>query len=167
MPRRLLDRCNPDSIHEFRAAARIRYDDGLVLAATGQRTGAVYVWGYAAEMTIKAEYFSFIGLKEKDKITWNGHLKPAIQSGQAMNIFWPNQGAGHNVRAWTELLILTRAQTGTSYPSKLSLEVQKRSQRIEHLWKETLRYHKNFAYQHEVRQVRESIEWFLVNSKNL
>ena len=62
MPRRLLERCDPDSIREFRAAARQRFDDALAMADQGRRTGAVYLWGYTSEMLLKAAYFSFGGL---------------------------------------------------------------------------------------------------------
>ena len=62
MPRRLIDRCQPDSIREFRASAQHRYNDGLALSGLGNRTSAIYLWGYAAEMTLKAAYFSFFGL---------------------------------------------------------------------------------------------------------
>ena len=104
MPKRLLQRCCPDDhIREFRSAAKRRYEDGLILAASGHGTGAIYLWGYSAEMILKAAYFSVIGLSETDKITWPGHLQPAIQRGRGLNIAWPNQGAGHNVRAWAEL----------------------------------------------------------------
>ena len=37
-------------------------------------------------------------------------------------------------------------------------------QRVERLWRETLRYRKNHAYLYEVRQIREAVEWLLVNS---
>ena len=164
MPKRLLDRCNPDSIVEFRAAARQRYDDALALAAQGRRTAAIYVWGYAAEMTIKAAYFSFLGHPQRAPITWLGQLLPAINAGQAM-IAWPNQGKGHNVRAWAEFLVLSRAANpATAYPASFAWEVQTQGQRIGQLWRETLRYHKNVAYRYEADQVRQATEWFLLNS---
>ena len=50
MPKPLLSRLQPDSIAEFRAAARQRFLDGEVAAANDRRTVAVYLWGYAAEM---------------------------------------------------------------------------------------------------------------------
>jgi hypothetical protein len=52
-------------------------------------------------MTLKAAYFSLFGLTEDDTITLHGHLQPAINRGRAAPLFiaWPNQGAGHNVRA--------------------------------------------------------------------
>ncbi len=79
-------------------------------------------------------------------------------------IAWPNQGAGHNVRAWAELLVAERALSAVPYALPFGLEVQKCGQRIGQLWRETLRYHKNFAYPHEVRQVHEAVDWLLINS---
>lgn len=117
MPRRLLARCHPDSIREFRAAARERYTDGLELAGRGRRTGAIYLWGYAAEMTLKAAYFSLLGSAEAEELDWGRHLRPAIQRGRGLGIPWPGRGEGHNVRAWAELLVRARlVPPATAYP---------------------------------------------------
>lgn len=167
MPKRLLDRCQPDSISEFRSAARRRFDDGLALAVAGQRTGAIYLWGYTAEMILKAAYFSSVGIAENAALTMAHHIQPAIQRGQSLGIAWPNQGRGHNIRAWSEWLVLARASSATPYPSAFGLEVQHYGQRFEPLWRETLRYRKNHAYLHEVRQAREAAEWLLVHSLSL
>lgn len=170
MPRRLIDRCQPDSIGEFRASARQRYNDGLTLAGAGNRTAVIYLWGYSTEMTLKAAYFSLLGLAEKDVITVPGHIQPAINRGRAapLSIAWPNQGAGHNVRAWAELLVGVRALApATAYSPDFATQVQRHGQRIGQLWREILRYHKNRAYLYEVRQVREAAGWFLVNSDDL
>jgi hypothetical protein len=169
MPRRLLDRCQPESIREFRASARQRFEDALALAAAGRRTGAIYLWGYSAEMTLKAAYFSLVGLSETDVITWAGRIQPAINRGrQTLRIAWPPQGQGHNVRAWAELVVAERALSpATAYAPPFALEVQRRGQRVGQLWSEALRYHKNFAYWYEVRQVREAAEWLLGNVRLL
>lgn len=165
MPRRLLDRCRPDSIREFRAAARQRFDDGISLAGAGQRTGAIYLWGYTSEMTLKAAYFALIGVADTAILTWNGDLRPAINRGRGMGIAWPHRGDGHNVRAWAELLVAVRALAPvTAFPPTLALDVQRRGQRIGQLWSEILRYRRNYAYLYEVRQIREATEWLLVNS---
>ena len=168
MPRRLLDRCLPDSIREFRAASRRRYDDALSLAAAGCRTGAIYLWGYTAEMILKAAYFSEIGLAETHPLTPAAAIRPAINRGRGMGIAWPPQGDGHNVRAWAGLLVSVRAlNPATAYAPPFALEIQRHGQRIGQLWRETLRYHKNFAYPYEMKQVRESAEWLLSNSHAL
>ena len=121
-------------------------------------------------MTLKAAYFSLIGHSETATITWPGHIRPAIDRGRAspFHIQWPNHEAGHNVRAWAELLIVERAQMpGAAYSTPFALQVQSCGQEIWDLWRVTLRYHKNRAYPFEVRQVREATTWLLTNSSQL
>lgn len=168
MPRKLLNRCNPDSIQEFRAAARQRFDDALTMAGQGRRTGAIYLWGYTVEMILKAAYFSVIGVPENRILQWSTDIRPAVTRGRGLGILWPTQGEGHNVRAWAELLVRVRASSpATSFSAPFAIEVQQRTLRIEQLWRETLRYRKNFAYLYEMRHVRESAEWFVVNESVL
>ncbi len=135
MPKRLPDRWQPESIREFRASARLRFDEGLCLAAAGQRTGAIYLWGYAAEMTLKAAYFGLLGRAETDVLTWAADISPAIAGGIGLGIKWPSQGKGHNVRAWAELLVVRRAATpGAAYAPAFGTRVQNCGQQIGQLW---------------------------------
>jgi hypothetical protein len=168
MPRSLRDRCRPDSICEFFAAAQERYVDGMKAAAADRRTAAIYLWGYAAEMTLKAAYFRVIGFHDLQAITL-AHLSTAANHGIALQIAWPPQGRLHNVRAWAELLVKTRALTpAAAYASpSFGLEIQRRGRWIEVVWSETLRYHKNIAYPYEVRRIREAAEWLLANASQL
>ena len=168
VPKRLRDRWRPESINEFRAAARQRFDDGLALAAQGRRTGALYLWGYSAEMVLKAGYFS-LNLAGTDPIDWKSHILAAIDHGRKIRkIFWPAQGQGHNVRAWAELLVAERAATpGRAYSATISREIQANGQRIGSLWNETLRHHGNLPYEYEMKQVREAAEWLLANLETL
>ena len=168
MPKRLKERWRPECIREFRAAARLRYDDGLSLAAQGRRTGAVYMWGYSAETALKAAYFS-LTLTETAPISWGVHIQPAIQHAKTVHaIVWPAQGQGHNVRAWAELLVAERAaMPGLAYDSRTGQQIQACGQRIGQLWSETLRYHSNLAYPYEVTQVRLATEWLLANLPSL
>lgn len=168
MPRRLLDRCHPDSIREYRAAAYQRFDDALAMAGRGRRTGAIYLWGYTAEMVLKAAYFSLLGVPETRALDWRTDLRSAIVRGRGLGIAWPASGEGHNVRAWAELLVAARSLSPlTAYAVAFGRDVQRQAQRFESLWRETLRYRKNYAYSYEMRQVRQSAEWFLVHSAAL
>lgn len=168
MPKRLRDRWRPECIREFRAAARLRFNDGLSLAGQGRRTGAIYMWGYSAEMALKAAYFS-LTLADTVTLMWGTHIQPAIQHGRnAHSIPWPNHGQGHNVRAWSELLVAERASLpGRAYDAVSGRQIQTCGQRIGLLWSETLRYHDNLAYPHEVTQVRLAAEWLLANLQTL
>jgi hypothetical protein len=97
----------------------------------------------------------------------NANIRPAIIHGRGLGILWPNAGDGHNVRAWADLLVLTRLASTAQYAPGFDLQVQRHGQRVGQLWNETLRYHKNHAYSHEVNQVRESTEWFVVHAPSL
>ncbi|HJT76044.1 MAG TPA: hypothetical protein VJ739_02490 [Gemmataceae bacterium] len=169
MPKRLPARWQPESIREFRASARQRFEDGLALAGRGHRTGAIYLWGYSAEMTLKAAYFRLTGLAETEVITWGGHILPAIDRGRnVLGIAWLRPGQGHNVRAWAELLVAERAaMPGAAYVHPFGQEVQACGQSVGQLWSEALRYHKNLAYLYEMNQVREAAAWLLVNAHAL
>jgi hypothetical protein len=121
-------------------------------------------------MTLKAAYFSLVGLGESDVITWGGHIQPAIFRGRAtpLHIAWPNQGSGHKLQAWSELLIGVRALApATMLAPGFAAQVQRCGQRIWRLWRETLRYHKNRAYLYEVRQMHEITTWLLANADAL
>ncbi len=98
------------------------------------------------------------------------HIYPAIELGRSLGIAWPRGGQGHNVRAWAELLVLERAthpNLALAYALEFGDRVQANGQRISQLWNETLRYHKNKPYSYEVTQVREAVEWLIVNSAYL
>jgi hypothetical protein len=164
----LRDRWQPECIRELRAAAFQRFHDGLALAGRGRGTGAIYLWGYTAEMALKAAYFS-LTLAERDPITWGGHVLPAINHGRNVHLIaWPVQGQGHNVRAWAELLVAERAALpGRAYSTSDARQIQTCGQRIGLLWGEALRYHKNVAYPYEVTQVRLAAEWLFVHVETL
>jgi hypothetical protein len=168
MPKYLLDRWQPDSIREFRAAALQRFEDGLSAEEEGRRTAAIYLWGYTAEMTLKAAYFAATGFAE-DRVIAMSDLRNAVDVGIASAINWPRQGQLHNVRAWAELLVSLRINTpGLSYlDPAFGDRVSDTSRRLEPLWSERLRYHKNVAYPFEVRRVREAAGWLLFNSLSL
>jgi hypothetical protein len=140
VPKRFLDRWRPESVDEFRAAARQRFDDGFALAGQGRRTGAIYLWGYSAEMALKAAYFS-LTLAGTHPIDWKTHILAAIDHGRKVRmITWPTRGQGHNVRAWAELLVAERAATpGRAFSPNLGREVQSKGQKIGLLWNEMLR----------------------------
>jgi len=162
-----------ESISGFRLAARDRFEDAIELASADHRTGAIYLWGYAAEMTLKAAYFSLIGFDDSKPIERNPDLKDAISRAskviQGLSNAMPDEERGHNVRAWAEMLVETRANdsTKTPYAARFGREIQKYGQRIEQLWRVTLRYRHVDAYFCEVLQMHQAVRWFLDHSDEL
>jgi hypothetical protein len=167
MPRRLLDRCRPDSIFEFSCAAQQRFQDGLSLAPAGRRTAAIYLWGYAAEMTLKAAYFRLIGFPLAQAITI-ADLRAARVNALLLGFQWAGNNL-HHLESWAQLIVSTRAATpGWAYlVAGFGNEVLARSRTLQPLWSETLRYHKNVAYPYEVGQARTAAEWLLLNASQL
>lgn len=166
MPKALLDRCQPDSIREFRLAAAQRFSDGVSLARDDRRTAAIYIWGYAAEMMVKAGYFDAIGFSERQRISLTD-LRAAVASAQAIGLTW--QGNLHSIKSWADLLVDARASNPTvRYQSPaFGNEVRRRSRSISVVWSEILRYHKNDAYEHEVERVRQATRWLLDHGAEL
>lgn len=160
MPRRLLERCRPDSIGGFVAAAEQRHHDGNVLAMNGRRTAAIYLWGYAVEMLLKAAYFRAVGFPSPQPITF-ADLRSAAARAPTLGVVW--SGNFHDLRAWADLLIAHRAATsGLGYGSvAFATQLAAQARGIQTVWRETLRYHKNIAYLFEMRDARAIVEWFM------
>jgi hypothetical protein len=130
------------------------------------RVAAIYLWGYAAEMTLKASYFALVGFADSQPITM-ADLRMAQRSA-------PMQGVStlttlHDLHGWTDLLLATRASLpGKAYARpRFGNRVMKAGHRIHRLWREWLRYHKNTAYEYELGQVRMAAQWLLANSLDL
>ncbi len=141
------------------------------MAAADRRTAAIYLWGYAAEMTLKAAYFAVIGFAEAQAITL-ADLRAAALNAPGLGVSWPglpHKPRFHDVRAWAELLAATRAaMPGLAYADPtFGNQVVTRSFRLQRLWSEILRYHKNVAYIHEMEQVRDGAAWLLLHSSQL
>jgi len=166
MPIPLLDRCQPDSTREFRAAATQRATDAQRLLGAERRTAAIYLWGYVVEMTLKAAYFNVIGFPDNRPITRHDLLL-AARSAPALGVAWP--GNLHDIRAWAELIVATRAaRPGLAYATPgFGNTVVIVARRVNLLWRETLRYHKNVAYRYEVNLVRTATNWLLTNAHQL
>ena len=158
MPVRLPERCGPDCIAGFRAAAVQRHLDACRLADNERRTGAVYLWGYSIEMLLKAAFFTAFRYRVWQPITTRD-LTAARELAPAVGVRWA--GNLHHLPSWCRLLIGTRTEFGLEYPNPFfAPTLTQHADRVYLLWRETLRYHDNVAYDHEVRAVRQSAEWF-------
>lgn len=166
MPKPILGRLTAQCIEEFRAAALMRYAEGERLAIAGYGTGAIYVWGYSAEMTIKAAYFSLLGFGPRQVIGM-ADLRVAVErTAPAVGLVaWPVAGKLHNIEYWALLLVTYRRTYHVNYADPdFERSVVLHAKCIYNRWRETLRYHKNRAYEFEVRQVHLATRWLLDHS---
>ena len=168
MPTPLLDRCRPHSVAEFRAAALQRYADAEILYQHDHRTVALYLYGYTAEMLLKASWFAAFGFGPDDRIGLPD-IQAAIKLAPSLGVLWPTPVSAHNIAAWGQSLFRLRsAIAGAGYHDPaIGAGVIDHSARVYELWRETLRYHRNVAYPYEVKAVRRAVEWLVANSLRL
>jgi hypothetical protein len=164
MPRLLVERFADDSINQFRMAAYIRNQDAQQLNVAAHHAAAVYLWGYVAEMTLKAAWFQLIGFRPDQPITVRDMHSARGLAGQ-YGISWP--GNLHALDAWARLLVEHRIRLGSGYSPRFCNEVLVHSRRVYARWRETLRYKKNRAYPAEARTVAQSAQWLLYHSDRL
>ncbi len=164
MPKSLIYRLRADCVHEFRAAVRQRYLDAVVLAEHGRRTAAIYLWGYCAEMTLKAAYYQLIGFSPRQTIGM-------VDLWSAKDFAKKNSipfGNFHDLAGWAGVLIHYRVLHGPAYASQgFSNDLVQRVALVSRYWKEVIRYHKNVAYSFENAQVFDATRWMLAHSLDL
>ena len=168
MPKQLLERLAPDSVQEFRAAAILRASEAELLAGAGFGAGAIHLWGYSAEMIIKAAYFSIIGFSAQQRIGHGDLLLAANNTAAALGVVWPPGGKLHNIECWCRLLVAYRNFYHRPYAvAAFQSDLLNRAALLYRSWRETLRYHKNRAYAYETMAVKSAAKWFLAHSREI
>jgi hypothetical protein len=164
MPLTLATRIGPDTLGKLEQAATRRYAEASRLVDR-EPLGAIYLFGYTAEMRLKAAYYRTVGLVPASPLAPIRTLAEAqIRTRRGI------RGAvGHNLYGWAELLEFTRATTpgATPLPIGLAGQMYLHVQNMEACWTEVLRYRANKPYNEEIEAVRVAARWFRVNARRL
>ena len=161
MPLTLVRRSGTDALGKLEAASVLRMREAEVLYISGERLGAVYLYGYVIETSLKTAYYRVIGLVPLTPIDKQLHRWPAENAIKAM-IGLPShpQGAaiaGHNVVGWARLLDQERAGPGRApLDANVAAELHIRMSDVFTCWAEFLRYRVNLLYNQEVEVMRSS-----------
>ncbi len=170
MPRLLPERFCTECIAEFDLAATERISDAATLARAGRRTAAIYLSGYAVEMLLKAAYFRLIGYGDGDPVGIV-QLRQAVgdsPASTARSLGLAGTRNLHDLGAWAALIVTYRTARLLPYPTAdfgriLTAQVAT----VRDRWTETVRYHKNVAYHHELEAVTRSCAWVSANRYEL
>lgn len=140
-------------------AAEERFYDGLDLATgrEGRRMGAIYLFGYVAEMLLKAASAREGGLGETDNIVENW-LCQARKHAQ-----WTKGANLHDLVSWLTLLLHQRKARGVPLDSAFAGNLQKHILTLASHWQETLRYKYTGAEEAELDEVFQSVDWLVAN----
>lgn len=121
-----------DAIAEFERAAEARFQEGMLLMQHGLRGAAAYMFGYCAELVVKAAAFRFLGHGPNDEITkanrdqvWN----------DAVNIMGTKfRKEGHDAPGWAKWLAEARKRVAAAYDPAWEADLLRHAGTAHALW---------------------------------
>jgi hypothetical protein len=139
-----------------RAAAQ-RFWDALVLATgeAGHEAGAIYLFGYVAEMLLKTAYFRFIGVPVGQDIA------PVLRAVRNHSL-WTGRNL-HDLRSWIDFLIDIRQLQGQPLSPLTAGAIRQRVLAVDAHWRESLRYTPQAATVIELDETFAGVEWLRDN----
>ncbi|MFI5378994.1 MAG: hypothetical protein ACHRHE_06845 [Tepidisphaerales bacterium] len=174
MRKPLVERAGNDTLGKLEAAALSRMREAEALYSAGQRLGAVYLYGYVIEISLKAACYRIIGLVPGTVIDRKLHRRPAEDAIENMKTLptHPHGGLlpGHNFVGWARLVEQERASPARGLAplnGSLTKQLCNWTQNAFDCWAEFLRYRANRPYNHEVQTMRNSAQWIRRNYRNL
>lgn len=167
--------CDDDSVANFERASRRNYLDAEALRRAERRFGAIYLYGYAVEMTLKAAYFRTLFVARGMSVTtktnrktrndeW--HLRHQLSSPASPSLFAERHNQ-HDIEVWALLLVWRRNNLEMGYPSRFAGQITDRATNVFRNWREYMRYRSSPVPRHELAGVREDCLWFRRNYHQL
>ena len=151
----LAQRIVPDTLRKLEAAATRRYAEATILAPS-EPLGALYLYGYSIEIRLKAAHYRLSGLGLDADIAAPAPpntIAPRRIAEDLIRSFSLPSGAspGHDLIGWTHLVIVSRVFAGlTSFTPGFQQTFIGHIQNAALAWTESLRYHANKPYNHEL-----------------
>ena len=153
-----------ESIDEYVLAAHQRLGEGTQLQI-GSPNGAVYLFGYVAELTIKAATYRLFGLP----------VNQCIPNRTFQHVEWMMKKDGlrlhgpHDIMAWANFLVdhCKPMLSGAAYPLGFGNDVKHHAGMIDANWSPSLRYYGSVVAPPIAAIVQQSSNWFVANAANL
>lgn len=139
----------------FELAASERYLDGLALHFQGQRTGAIYLWGYVAEMLLKAAVFKAAQFMPSQPIPRKGSVLGMVAT------------LNHDIEYWADLLVGVRSTSQSPLDSLTEAALRRHASLVAANWSEKLRYKHVEATALEAGNCLKGVEWIMTNHESL
>jgi len=153
------------TITRFRAAAGARYGEARRLETEGYRLGAIYLFGYSAEMLLKAAYFRVRGFAANATITVADMNQARNRAINVLHLTWNDRL--HDLVGWVTLLINERVTLQQPLAWRFRRTLNARVGIVYRNWREHLRYHDSIPYATELNSVRATATWLLAQYPQL
>ncbi len=145
-------------------AAEERFRDGLTLAdsGAGRATGAIYLFGYVAEMLLKTAVFRTQNVAYDANL---GQRGGPLDFARTLSL-WRGRNL-HDLRAWVDFLIDYRSLLGMPFDPSEAAQIRRHVLAVDAHWREWLRYKSASATLLELNEVYESVQWLRANHARL
>lgn len=159
----------PETIESFLQAACARFAEGTLLLNAGRTSGAVYLFGYVAELTIKAvayRQFSY-GLRDPIKSGKKGDRSALEQlmNDEALALV-PTDA--HDILKWAKWIVLKKGPlTGVPYDHSYGFEIENQANIVAANWTSSLRYHDLPIPFPTALSVQVAARWLLTEEPNM
>jgi hypothetical protein len=148
----------PDTIEAFELAARARFEEGTILLNDGYSGGAVYLFGYVAELMLKSTAFRLLGHGRAVEIA--SSTRDAVQVMMKMDTLKPR--GQHDILNWAKWVVLAKPDlTGVAYPTATSALIEECANRIDSNWHPDLRYRAQVIPFLTALVVQQAARWLL------
>jgi hypothetical protein len=157
MAKKQLEMFGPDTISKFEKSAQMRIAEGDLLAKDHPLT-AIYLYGYAAEMTLKAAYFRNLGFGAVDEIDPNERNR-AMARARASDLMGFDP---HDIPGWARLLVRDKGTIHLpAYHSRLEKKIVANAISIYENWRPEMRYRHTTPARPTVIRVRDLAQWIV------
>jgi hypothetical protein len=148
---------------EIELAAEDRFWDGYALGASGddRALGAVYLFGYLAEMLLKVAFFRARGVARHSDTAPERHAARTLAAtyGRPRNY--------HDLKYWTFALERMRSANGRPLNAAFAGALTLRVSTLAYHWAESLRYRSVRPTESELHEVVDSVEWIFEHRSEL
>ena len=173
MPRAATLAARPHTVGRFRLAAWGRYREGNQLAiAAGQqnnpalRHGAIYLFGYVAELVLKAAYFRLRPANALGTIAIPDMHNARNRATSHFHVHWPGTNL-HFLPGWANLLVHERHLLGQPYAPPFATSLVAQVNRLTLLWTESIRYYYSRPVLAEVGVAHTAARWLVSHLPHL
>lgn len=158
----LVSRIGPDTIDELERAAPRRFAEADALRRGKRWIGAIYLYGYVAEMVLGAAHFKLLGYSPAQEIEFDRRrqLVQAAKKLSGMTI----EAKPHPVDGLAQLLVVEKKRLAPpGHEPELENMIRLQSSLIRDYWSIKLRYRDMIASADDARVMRSAAKWFLVH----
>jgi hypothetical protein len=154
----IVDQLGPDTVSRWERSAPKRIAEGDTLLAADQCLIAIYLYGYAIEMRLKAAYFRMLRYGPHVEVDADARNRAEVRARQSGLM----SGAPHDLAGWARLLVSDRQRLMRDpFEQKFGLEVVKRAVLVyDHHWRPRMRYRGTDVKKATALVVRSAATWF-------